>query len=153
MSLPNTITNGATMTGVGSTTLPAMALTPTAANRLELVEIAITNTTTTACIYKLVRWTGGAGTPGATITNGGPHIFEDTVTGVLRHAYTVAPTTVVDLGYRFRIPGAIGAGVIRPLAAAGVGVVVSANTAWGIGLMLDSGTGQLCDVDWTWVEM
>jgi hypothetical protein len=148
----NTVTAGGIMTGVGSTTLPAQGLVPTTANRLELVEIAIENTTAVSCIWRLVRWTGGAGTPGASLTSS-PKVFEDTTSGIVKQAWTVAPTTVVDLGVRFVIPASIGAGVIRPLNQTGTGVTVSANASWGIGLMLDSGTGQICAVDWTWIEL
>src|SRR4051794_40381291 len=105
----NTVSAGATMTGVGSTTLPAQGLVPTTANRLELIEIAITNTTSTACVWRLVRWSGGAGTAGASLTSS-PRVFEDTTSGIVKQAWTVAPTTVVDLGFRFRIPATVGAG-------------------------------------------
>jgi hypothetical protein len=54
------------------------------------------------------------------------------------------------MGYRFSIPATIGAGVIRPFTP--VGLVVPATTAAGIGLFA-IGTGQLCYVDMTWVEV
>lgn len=152
MSTTNTVTAGALMTGVGSTTLPAQGLVGTASNRLELVEIAVTNTTATACTWRLVRWITTAGTPGASLTSA-PHVLEDTTGGVVKQAWTVAPTTIVDLGYRFVIPGAIGAGVIRPLNPGGAGIVLPASTNSGVGLLLDNGTGQLCAVDWTWIEL
>lgn len=148
----NIVTAGATMTGVGSTTLPAQALVGSATNRLELVEIAIVNTTATACIWKLMRITT-AGTPGASLTSA-PHDSGDTTTGVVKQAYTsTAPTAGVDFGYRFRIPATVGAGVIRPLNPNGMGLIIPATAAAGIGLFIESGTGQLCDVDWTWIEL
>lgn len=148
----NIVTAGATMTGVGSTTLPAQALVGSATNRLELVEISIVNTTSTACVWKLMRITT-AGTPGASLTSA-PHDSGDTTTGVVKQAYSsTAPTAGNEFGYRFRIPATVGAGVIRPLNASGVGLIIPATAAAGIGLFIESGTGQLCDVDWTWIEL
>lgn len=148
----NTVTAGAIMTGVGSTTLPAQGLVGAAANRLELVEISVVNTTATSCIWRLVRWITTAGTAGASLTSA-PRVLEDPTTGIVKQAWTVAPTTIVDLGIRLVIPGSIGAGVIRPLNQAGTGITLPASTNSGIGLLLDSGTGQLCAVDWTWIEL
>lgn len=148
----NIVTAGATMTGVGTTTLPAQALVGSATNRLELIEIAIVNTTATACIWKLMR-ISTAGTPGTSLTSA-PHDSGDTTTGVVKQAYTsTAPTAGTDFGYRFRIAGSIGAGVVRPLNPTGMGLIIPATAAAGIGLFLESGTGQLCDVDWTWIEL
>lgn len=148
----NVVSAGATMTGVGSTTLPAQALVSSATNRLELVEISIVNTTAIACVWKLMK-ISTAGTPGTALTSCA-HDVGDTTTGVVRQAYTsTAPTAGLDYGYRFRIPATIGSGVIRPLNAGGVGLVIPATAAAAIGLFIESGTGQICDVDWTWIEL
>ena len=148
----NTCTAGEIMTGVGTTTLPAQALVGTATNRLELIEIAITNTTSTACVYKLMR-ISTAGTPGTSLTST-PHDPTDTITGVVKQAYTsTAPTSGADFGYRFEIPANVGAGVIRPLNPGGVGLIIPATAAAGIGLFIATGTGQICAVDWTWIEL
>lgn len=145
-------TAGATMTGVGSTTLPAQALVGSAANRLELVEISIVNTTSTACVWRLMR-ISTAGTPGTSLTTA-PHDSADVTTGVVKQAYTsTAPTAGADLGYRFRIPANVASGVVRPLNPQGQGIIIPATAAAGIGLFIESGTGQLCDVDWTWIEL
>jgi hypothetical protein len=148
----NIVTAGATMTGVGSTTLPAQALVGGTGNRLELIEIAIVNTTATACIWKLMK-ISTAGTPGTSLTSC-PHDVGDTSTGVVKQAYTsTAPTAGLDYGYRFRIPATIGAGIVRPLNPGGMGLIIPATASAGIGLFIESGTGQLCDVDWTWIEL
>jgi hypothetical protein len=148
----NTVTAGATMTGVGSTTLPAQALVGGTASRIELVEIAIVNTTATACVWKLMR-ISTAGTPGTSLTSA-PHDSADATIAVVNQAYTgTAPTAGVDFGYRFRIPASIGSGVVRPLNAGGVGLIIPATAAAGIGLFIESGTGQICDVDWTWIKL
>jgi hypothetical protein len=148
----NVCTAGATMTGVGSTTLPAQALVGGTGKRLELIEIAIVNTTAVACIWKLMR-ISTAGTPGTALTTAN-HDSADTNSGVVRQAYSsTAPTAGTDFGYRFRIPASIGAGIVRPLDPNGTGLIIPATANAGIGLFIESGTGQLCDVDWTWVEV
>lgn len=150
----NIVTAGEVMTGVGTTTLPAQALVGGTGNQLELVEISIVNTTATSCIYKLMR-ISTAGTPGTSLTST-VHDPANTATpvGVVKQAYTGSvPTAGADLGYRFVIPAAIGAGVVRPLNPSGSGLIIPATAAAGIGLFLVSGTGQLCAVDWTWTEL
>lgn len=148
----NTVTAGATMTGVGSTTLPAQALVGGTTNRIELVEISIVNTTSTACIWKLMK-ISTAGTPGTSLTSCA-HDVGDTTSGVVKQAYSsTAPTAGLDYGYRFRIPANVGAGVVRVFNLGGMGLVIPATAAAGIGLFIESGTGQLCDVDWTWIEL
>lgn len=150
--MPNVVTAGATMTGVGTTTLPAQALIGGTNNRLELIEIAIVNTTATACVWKLIK-ISTAGTPGTSLTSVA-HDVGDTTSGVVKQAYTgTAPTAGLDYGYRFRIPATIGAGVVRPLNPGGVGLIIPATAAAGIALVIESGTGQVCDVDWTWIEL
>lgn len=150
--MSNIVTAGATMTGVGTTTLPAQALVGSATNRLELLEIAIVNTTSTACVWKLMK-ISTAGTPGTALTSVA-HDVADPTTGVVRQAYSsTAPTAGLDYGYRFRIPATAGAGVVRPLNAGGTGLIIPATAAAGIGLFIESGTGQICDVDWTWAEL
>lgn len=137
------------MTGVGSSTLPAMALVGSAANRIELIELSIVNTTATACVWGLWK-ISTAGTPGTALTPA-PHDVADPTTGTLRGVYTsTAPTLGVDMGYRFSIPATIGAGVVRPFTPAGL--MIPATAAAGIGLFA-IGTGQICYCDWTWIEI
>jgi hypothetical protein len=120
-----------------------------ASNRLELREICITNTTSTACVYNLARCSA-AGTPGTSLASV-PHDSADAAaTGIVKQVYTVTPTIGADFGYRFRIPATVGAGVIRTF---DPGLIVPATAAAGIALVLTSGTGQLLDVDWTWAEL
>lgn len=144
----NIVTAGGVMTGVGSASLPAMALISSATNRIELIEISIINTTATACVWGLWK-ISTAGTPGTALTPAA-HDVSDVTSGTLRGVYTVTPTVGVDMGYRFSIPGTIGAGVIRPFTPAGL--VIPATAAAGIGLF-PIGTGQLCYCDWTWHEL
>lgn len=146
----NVVTAGGLMTGAGSATLPAMALVGSATNRLELVEIAITNTTATAHVWSLWK-ISTAGTPG-TALGIAAHDVADTVSGALRGVYTsTAPTLGVNLGYQFHIPATIGAGVVRQLNAGGTGLIIPATANAGIALM--SAAGQICYADFTWIEL
>lgn len=144
----NIVTAGATMTGVGSTTLPAMGLIGAAGNRLELREICVTNTTAVACIWHLCRITT-AGTPGSSLTSYSHDIADAAPIGVVKQAWSGTAPTIADLGYRLRIPATIGAGVIRTFE----NLVIPATANTGIGIVIDTGTGQICDVDWTWAEL
>jgi hypothetical protein len=105
----NTVTAGGIMTGVGSTTLPAQGLVPTTANRLELVEIAIENTTAVSCIWRLVRWTGGAGTcstpaPDRSAPSTGPGLSCNYEPGNLRWASRFEQGQNRRQHYRKRLP-------------------------------------------------
>ena len=149
----NIATAGGLMTGAGtavaSTSLPPMVLVGSTANRLELLEIAIENTTAVACVLALYRVTA-AGTPGTALTPAQHDLADAAPTATLRGLYTVTPTTGADLGFRFSIPATIAAGVIRPFGP--TGIIVPATAAAGIALY-PIGTGQICNVDWTWAEL
>jgi hypothetical protein len=144
----NVVTGGGLMTGVGSATLPAMALVGSASNRLELIEIGIFNTTATAHTWNLWK-ISSAGTPGTALPVTA-HDVNDPVTGTIRGVYTsTAPTLGVNLGYTFYIPATIGAGVVRPFTPSGL--IIPATAAAGLALM--SAAGQICQVDWTFIEI
>ena len=146
----NIATAGGLMTGAGTSTLPPMALVGSTANRIELLEISVVNTTAVACVLGLWRLTG-AGTPGTALTPAQHDLADGAPTATLRGLYTsTAPTLGVDLGFRFSIPATIGAGVIRPFSP--TGLIIPATAAAAIALM-PIGTGQVCNVDWTWAEL
>jgi hypothetical protein len=141
--------------GAGSTTLPIGSLYATAAVRPKLVEVGIFNTTATAVSLKICRLTT-TGTQGSTITAFAEDDPSQGAVGVAKDTHTVAPTLggvlrTVSLG------AAIGSGVIYTLGSgktAGV-IVASATgnaTTDGIGIIPLTGTGQICDVYFTWDE-
>lgn len=140
---------GAVSAGAGSTTLPLMSLYAVAGTGPKLREVGISNTTNTALNLKLVRLTT-AGTQGAGLTeaeydpDGGP------VQSTLFQTHTAAPTLGDDLGYRFAIGAAVGAGVIWTFGDSGIRVPV--GTGNGIGVIVDSGTGQVCEIYFVWDE-
>jgi len=141
---------GAVATGAGSTTLPTQALVGGSTTRLMLRELSIVNTTAVTCTFKLVRLTA-AGTPGTSL-GASPYVTEGAAAvGVVRQVYTsTAPTQGADLGYRFIIPASIGAGVVRTFNEPGIAVPMVAAAA--LALVADSGTPQICAIDWTWDE-
>lgn len=133
----------------GDTTHPSAAIAADTNNGFILREVAVFNTTTTACLYKLVRLST-AGTPGAAATEAewdedGPAPTCD-VAGV----YTGTAPTTAELGIVFPLGAAVGSGVIRTFG--GSGIRCQPGTANGIGVMLATGTGQVLDIDFTWDE-
>jgi hypothetical protein len=113
-----------------------------------LVEVGVFNTTTTALAIALARFTaatnvGTGQTEGEYDTDGMPplatvfagHTGDGTVGQILRQA---------TLG------AAAGAGVIWTFGDGGI--VVPSGTANGIGIIIPTGTGQICDVEYTWTE-
>jgi hypothetical protein len=133
----------------GSTTLPIFSLYAAAAVNFHLVEIGVFNTTSTAVALKLTKLTS-AGTQGAGLTET-PHDETGAAascTGVNTH--TVAPTLGSDLGYNVTLGAAVGAGVIWTFGSRGI--AVPAGTANGVGCIVATGTGQVCDFWMVWEE-
>lgn len=139
---------GATSAGAGSTTLPLMALHGAAGVGGRVREIGVFNTTNTAALVKLVRLTT-AGTPGTAITVDKQDPNSNSAQCVLAQTYTVAPT-VADLGYRVPLAAAEGAGIAWTFGDSGL--IIPAGTANGIGVIVESGTGQICDIYFVWDE-
>ncbi len=136
-------------TGAGSTTLPLASLYCAAAVGAKIREIGIFNTTNTALDVKLVRLTT-AGTQGTGLTEAkyDPDSAAASCTAFTTH--TVAPTLGDDLGYRAALGAAVGAGVIWTFGDSGLRVPV--GTANGIGVIVENGTGQACQLTIVWDE-
>jgi len=133
----------------GSTTLPSAALAGSASNGFILREVAVFNTTITACVYKLVRLST-AGTPGAGATEAEWDEDGPAPACTLAGVYTSTAPTTTELGILFPLGAAIGSGVVRTFG--GPGIRCQPGTANGIGVMLATGTGQVLDIDVTWDE-
>jgi hypothetical protein len=136
-------------TGAGSTTLPLISLYSAAAVGAKLREIGITNTSVTAVDLKLVRLTT-AGTQGAGLVEGkhDPDSAAASCTAFTSH--TVAPTLGDDMGYRVSLNGSVGAGVIWSFGDQGIRIPV--GTANGLGVIVENGTGQACEIYLVWDE-
>jgi len=137
------------LTTAGSTTLPILSLYAAAGTRAVLREVGITNTTDTSLALKLVRLTS-TGTQGAGIVeaehdpDGSPPLCSAFQT------HTVAPSLGDDLGYRAHIAAAKGAGVVWVKGSRGI--VIPIATTSGIGVIVENGTGQACQVYFVWEE-
>lgn len=132
----------------GSTTLPVFALVGSASTRPIIREIEITNTTAVAVALRLCSLST-AGTPGTSLTVAAFASESAAAVATLRNTYTVAPTTA-DMGKRVMLPGVVGAGVIWRFDEPGLAVPKIANA--GIGVIVESGTGQAVMFDVTWDE-
>ena len=138
--------SGMTTTIAGSATLPVFALLSTATVAPTLREVAVYNTTSTACTYRLVTFTGG--TPGATnptrAASGVPPAL-----CLAKAGYTAVTGTAVDVGPRLRLGAADGSAVI--LGFGGDGIWGDVGATAGIGLV-PVGTGQILEVYFGWDE-
>jgi hypothetical protein len=135
-------------TVVGTSARAMMSIFATASGGFKLVEVGVFNTTTTAVTIALARFTaatnvGTGQTEGEYDTDAVPplatvfagHTGDGTVGQILRQA---------TLG------AAAGAGVIWTFGNGGI--LVPSGTANGIGITVPQGTGQICDLEFTWDE-
>jgi hypothetical protein len=134
-------------TGAGSTTLPIISVYSSATVNPRVVEIGVSNTTATAVALKLCKLTT-AGTQGAGLTRTG---YDQSVTASVTafNSHTVAPT-VVDMGYNVTLGASIGSGWIWTFGL--TGIAIPAGTGNGIGIIVATGTGQVCDAYMVWDE-
>jgi hypothetical protein len=136
-------------TTAGSTTLPIISLYAAASVGAKLRQVSISNTTAVAVDLKLVRMTT-AGTQGSGLTEAkhDPDTAAAACTAFTTHSG--APTLGDDLGYRWSIGAAIGAGVIETFG--DTGLVIKPGTGNGIGVIVENGTGQACQCTLVWDE-
>lgn len=137
-------------TSAGSTTLPIISLYSSASVNGQIVEIGVVNTTATAVALKLTRLTT-AGTQGTGLTE----TIHETVSGAAGctgfNTHTVAPTLGGDLGYNIVLGGAVGSAVIWTFGGRNLSTG-AAGTGNGIGVIVATGTGQVCDSWIVWEE-
>jgi hypothetical protein len=138
---------GERSTGAGSTTLPQFSLYASANVAAKIREIGVFNTTTTAYAVCLRRFTT-TGTQGAALTECefDPASPDPVSTGFNTH--TVTPTITSGYLRVASIGAAVGAGIIWTFG--DTGLVIPAGTGNGIGMLVYTGTGQICDfyIDW-----
>ena len=138
------------LTTAGSTTLPIAALTGGTTVRPKIREIGIFNTTATAVALKLVRLTT-AGTPGSSMTIDKTSDPEGVAaTAVPKGTYTSTGPTITDAGYRCQLGAAVGSGVVWTFPGDGLAIPATANA--GVGIVVENGTGQACQVYINWDE-
>lgn len=141
------------LTGAGSTTLPLAALVGASTVRPRVLEIGMFNTTSTAVALRLCRLSGaGAGTPGAAASATLQYVPEDMApVAAVRGTYTsTAPTVLSDGGYRCQLGAAVGSGCIWTFGESGICIPATTNAA--LAILVENGTGQACQVYYTWTE-
>lgn len=144
-------TRGWRTSGAGSTTLPIASLYATAAVRPRVVEIGVFNTTTTAVNVGLSRLTT-AGTSSALTPSYEDDNSQAAVATPRDTHSSTGPTISANWIRSVRLPTE-GAGVIWTFGGGKTpGLIIPNTTADGIGVIITSGTGQICDVWFTWDE-
>jgi hypothetical protein len=139
--------------GGGSNLLPLGSLYATGLVRPLVVEIGVFNTTVTAVAVAVVRLSSGTGTKGAAVTP----IYEDdtaqVVLATVANTHTVTPTTISSPLRQATLGAAIGSGVIWTFGGGKTaGLVIPNSTTDAIGIIIPAGTGQICDITFTWDE-
>lgn len=135
-------------TGAGSATLPIASLMAQASTPLWLIEVSAINTTAVAVIPFLRRIVTAAGTAGAAQTVSYEESDTATTRGNPVDTHTVAPTLAAGA----LRPGVLGASIGSGWAwtFGGRGLYIPAATTNGICIIPLSGTGQICDVHFSW---
>jgi hypothetical protein len=139
------------LTTAGSTTLPLFSIYGSTTGRPYLNEVGIFNASSTAVSLRLVRLTT-TGTRGTALTNS-PMTMEDPAPAMAScyGTHTVAPTLGGDLGYRCVLGAAAGSGIVWTWPDR-VMTISSAAATNGIGVIVENGTGQACQIYFVWGE-
>ena len=134
-------------TGVGSATLPTTSIYSLGTGDCWLVEVWVTNTTTTAFQISLARLTA-AGTQGAAA---GAVTYEEGATNLTaKWAAVQAHTAGTVLGAEVRrTTCGASAGSAAIFTFGGRGLLLPSGTANGLGLIAISTAAQLADISWS----
>jgi len=128
-----------------------MSIYSAAASSFALREVGVFNTTVNAFNVRLVRLST-TGTQGAAV--GGAQIGYDvarpTPLSKVFNTHTVAPTVTDDLGYRATLAAQIGSYVIWTMG--DIGIRNAVGVANGVGVIVESGGGQIADIYFVWDE-
>ena len=141
-------------TTAGTAARPMMSLYTPAASTGTLREVGCFNTTTTAVEIFLTRVTD-TGTQGAGLTEARHNIKGPPALCTAFTTHTADATYGDDLGYRAVLGAAVGSGIIWTFGDSGLVIgaadAVEAVTQ-GIGISLETGTGQICQTWFVWDE-
>lgn len=139
----HSIAGRGTVAGTGVRAMASLFAIATAGGRIR--EVGVFNTTTTALAVALARFTNATGV-GAGLTEADYDPASPAqCTGFAGHTADGAVGQVFRQG---SIGAAIGAGVIWTFGDSGL--LIPVGTANGIGIIVPTGTGQICDfyIDW-----
>ncbi len=135
-------------TGIGSTTLPMTSIFAAAAVRFILREVHVFNTVSTEVDVALRMLTAQGTAPDT-----GVEVEHDAdgpaPTATIKQTHTVTPTFTAGNLAEARLAAAIGAAIIWTF---NDGIYVPSGTGNGVGVVLNSGTGQITAVTWIWDE-
>lgn len=137
-------------TSTGSTSLPLASIYAGANAGGSLRSVGISNTTSSAVELKLVRLTTtGTQGSGQTEARQNPNSPATSNCAVFT-THAANPTLGDDLGYRWALGAAVGAGVLETFGADGL--VIPVGTSNGIGVIVETGSGQACQIYFVWDE-
>ena len=136
-------------TVAGTAARAIASLFSVAATNAKLVEVQLYNTTNTACVVTLIRFSAATNV-GAGLTEANHDVFTPApqCTGFAGH--TGDGTTTGGALYQATLGAAAGSGVIWTFGDRGVNINV--GTANGIGITCGTGTGQILDYVIVWDE-
>ena len=141
-------------TTAGTSARPMMSLYSAAASSGTLREVGCFNTTTTAVEIFLTRLST-TGTQGAGLTEARYNMKGPPALCTAFTTHTADVTLGEDLGYRAVLGAAVGSGVIWTFGDAGL-VIGAADAVEAvtnaIGIILETGTGQICQTYFVWDE-
>ena len=141
-------------TTAGTAARPMMSIWSAAASTGALREVGCFNTTATAVEIFLTRLTA-VGTAGSLLTESPYNPKGQPPLCTVNTTHTADATLGDDLGYRAVLGAAVGSGVIWTFG--DTGIVIGLPDAVelvtnGIGIILETGTGQICQTWMVWDE-
>jgi len=139
------------LTSAGTSARPIISLysATSSAGGAKIVEVGVTNTTTTAVALRLVRLST-RGTPGTALTESKHDPNSPAAVCEAFNTHTADATVSEDLGYRASLGASVGSGIIWNTD--DLVLAKDATGATGIGVIIENGTGQACQAWITWEE-
>lgn len=135
-------------TVAGTTVRGLASVFATTGVRPRIVEIGVFNTTATAVAVAVVRFTNatgvGAGLTEVCLDDSSHTIIATGFAGHTADGAVGSPVRQASLG------AAVGSGVIWTFGDAGI--IIPNTTSDGVGIIIPTGTGQICDYYIEWIE-
>ncbi len=141
--------SGSLRTGAGTATFPMCSLYAAATAGAKLKEVHIFNTAVTAVALKLMRLNTVGTVPAAIVDNEYDHTVSPPALCTFHNTHTGAPTLGEEIA-RVMLGAAIGSGIIWTFG--NNGILIPLGVANGVGLILSTGSGQICDAVFVWDE-
>lgn len=140
------IAGRATVVGTAARAIASLFAASGSGGRLR--EVGVSNTTTTAVAVALARFTAATNVgAGLTEAKHDPNSPAAAMTGFAGHT---GDGTAGDILAQTTLGAAAGAGIIWTFG--DNGLVIPAGTANGVGILIPTGTGQICDYYFIWDE-